>query len=152
MGKPGCEALLAISMREHKMLSVRLDSLRREGHKFSVILCKDIMKLFWSNGPTKSLSSFFETHPPLRLSRSPLSLPLSPSYFDSRMTEETFSLGFFFVLCSDTRPPARARIYHVSIRPTKRNGAPSHRSSSFWRSNINFGATAKPPAPTKNVQ
>ena len=27
-----------------------------------------------------------------------------------------------------------------------------HRSPSFWRCNFNFGATAKPPAPTKKVQ
>ena len=95
------------------MLSVRLDSLRREGQKFSIILCKDIMKLFWSNGPTKSLSSFFETHPPLRLSRShPLAFPpfLSlPSYFDSRMTENFFPWILFRSLLLRLRPRPRAR-------------------------------------------
>ena len=35
-----------------------------------------------------------------------LSLSL-PSYFDSRMTEETFSVGFFSVLCSDAVTPPR---------------------------------------------
>ena len=28
----------------------------------------------------------------------------------------------------------------------------NHRSTSFWRLNFNFGATANPPAPTKKVQ
>ena len=71
------------------------------------------MKLFWSNGPTKSLSSFFETHPPLRLSRShPLAFPpfLSlPSYFDSRMTENFFPWILFRSLLLRLRPRPRPR-------------------------------------------